>query len=82
MPGAEWRPGPKRLTPDRTTGSRAGRRLTTGVRRGKNHPRVRRPDERPSDERIADFTRAVMTREPGVAGHERNIGCENAHDSF
>lgn len=57
-------------------------RHTIGVRRVKNNLRVRWPDEPPSDEQIADFTRAAMARDPYVDRHNLNIECENAHVSL
>lgn len=55
---------------------------TIGVRRVKNSLRVRWPDKTPSDEEIADFTRAAMARDPYVERHNLNIECENAHVSL
>ncbi|OYW12645.1 MAG: hypothetical protein B7Z55_18130, partial [Planctomycetales bacterium 12-60-4] len=55
---------------------------TIGVQRVKNNLRVRWPDEPASDEQIADYTRAAMTRDPYVERHNLNIECENAHVSL
>ncbi len=57
-------------------------RHTIGVQRVKNNLRVRWPDETPSDEQIADFTRAAMARDPYVERHNLMIECENAHVSL
>jgi osmotically-inducible protein OsmY len=57
-------------------------RHTIGVQRVKNNLRVRWPDKAPSDEQIADFTRAAMARDPYVERHNLNIECENAHVSL
>ncbi len=57
-------------------------RHTIGVRRVKNNLTVRWPDETPSDEQIADFTRAAMARDPYVERHNLMIECENAHVSL
>jgi len=55
---------------------------TVGVRRVKNNLSVRWPEKTPSDEEIADFTRAAMSRDPYVERHNLNIECENAHVSL
>jgi osmotically-inducible protein OsmY len=57
-------------------------RQTIGVRRVNNNLRVRWPDESPSDEAIANFTRAALTRDPYVEKHNIVVECENAHASL
>ena len=54
-------------------------RQTIGVRRVKNNLRMRWPDQSPTDERIADFTRQVLARDPYVEKHNILVDCENAH---
>ncbi|NQV22724.1 MAG: BON domain-containing protein [Rhodopirellula sp.] len=55
---------------------------TIGVHRVKNLLNVRWPDKPPTDEQIANFTRAAMTRDPYVERHNLNIECQNAHVSL
>lgn len=57
-------------------------RNTVGVLRVKSNLRVRWPDEPPSDELIADFTRAALARDPYVERHNLMVECENAHVSL
>ena len=57
-------------------------RQTIGVRRVKNNLRTCWPDQPPSDEQIADFTRQVLARDPYVEKHNIVVECENAHASL
>jgi osmotically-inducible protein OsmY len=57
-------------------------RQTIGVRRVKNNLRVRWPDEAPSDEAIANFTRAALARDPYDEKHNIVVESENAHVSL
>jgi len=57
-------------------------RQTIGVRRVKNNLRTRWPDERPTDEQIADFTRRAIARDPYVEKRNVIVECENAHASL
>jgi osmotically-inducible protein OsmY len=55
---------------------------TIGVRRVKNNIRTRWPDQPPTDEQIADFTRQAIARDPYVEKHNIIVECENAHTSL
>jgi osmotically-inducible protein OsmY len=55
---------------------------TIGVRRVKNNLRTRWPDQPPTDEQIADFTRQALSRDPYVEKHNIVVECENAHVSL
>jgi len=57
-------------------------RQTIGVRRVKNNLRTRWPDQPPTDEQIADFTRQALARDPYVEKHNIIVECENAHASL
>ncbi|MDB5388333.1 MAG: hypothetical protein JWM11_3979 [Planctomycetaceae bacterium] len=57
-------------------------RQTIGVRRVKNNLRTRWPDQPPTDQQIADFTRLAVARDPYVDKHNIVIECENAHVSL
>ena len=57
-------------------------RQTIGVRRVKNNLRTRWPDQPPTDEQIADFTRQALARDPYVEKHNVVVECENAHASL
>lgn len=57
-------------------------RQTIGVRRVKNNLRMRWPDQPPTDEQIADFTRQALARDPYVEKHNIVVECENAHASL
>ena len=57
-------------------------RQTIGVRRVKNNLRTRWPDKPTTDERIADFTRQALARDPYVEKHNILVECENAHVSL
>jgi len=57
-------------------------RQTIGVRRVKNNLRTRWPDQAPTDEQIADFTRQALARDPYVEKHNIVVECENAHASL
>jgi osmotically-inducible protein OsmY len=52
---------------------------TIGVRRVKNNLRTRWPDQPPTDEQIADFTRQALARDPYVEKRNIVVECENAH---
>ena len=55
---------------------------TIGVRRVKNNLRTRWPDQPPTDQQIADFTRQALARDPYVEKHNIVVECENAHASL
>ena len=55
---------------------------TIGVRRVKNNLRTRWPDEPPTDQQIADFTRQALLRDPYVEKHNIVVECQNAHVSL
>lgn len=57
-------------------------RHTIGVREVKNHLRVRRTEQPPSDVEIADFTRAALKRDAYVERHNIVVECRNAHVSL
>ena len=57
-------------------------RQTIGVRRVKNNLRTRWPDQPPTDEQIADFTRQALARDPYVEKRNIVVECENAHASL
>ncbi|MEO7675759.1 MAG: BON domain-containing protein, partial [Verrucomicrobiota bacterium] len=54
-------------------------RHTIGVRKVDNHLRVRWADKPPTDEQIADFTRAALRRDAYVERHDIIVDCRNAH---
>jgi osmotically-inducible protein OsmY len=54
-------------------------RHTIGVRKVDNHLRVRRAEKPPTDEQIANFTRAALKRDPYVERHNIIVECRNAH---
>ena len=54
-------------------------RYTVGVRRIQNMLHVRGPEETPSDEQIAEFTREAMRRDPYIDAENVVVECENAH---
>lgn len=57
-------------------------RQTIGVRRVKNNLRTRWPDQPPTDEQIAEFTRQALARDPYVEKRNIVVECENAHASL
>jgi osmotically-inducible protein OsmY len=57
-------------------------RHTIGVRKVENHLRVNWPDQPPSDDAMAVFTRDALLRDPYVARHSLIVTCENAHVSL
>lgn len=57
-------------------------RQTIGVRRVKNNLRTRWPDQPPTDQQIADFTRQALARDPYVEKHNIIVECQNAHVSL
>ncbi|QDV16747.1 Osmotically-inducible protein Y precursor [Gimesia panareensis] len=57
-------------------------RHTIGVRRVKNNLSVRWEDKPPTDEQIADFTRAAIARDPYLERHNLIVECRNAHVSL
>ena len=52
------------------------------MRRVKNNLRTRWPDQPPTDQQIADFTRQALARDPYVEKHNIFVDCENAHVSL
>ena len=54
-------------------------RHTIGVRKVDNHIRVRWPDNPPTDDQIAKFTRDALLRDPYVERHNIIVTCRNAH---
>jgi osmotically-inducible protein OsmY len=57
-------------------------RQTIGVRSVKNNLQTRWPDQPPTDEQIADFTRQALARDPYVEKHNIIVECEDAHASL
>ena len=57
-------------------------RHTIGVRTVDNHLRVRWADQPPTDDQIADFTRAALKRDAYVERHNIIVECRNAHVSL
>lgn len=57
-------------------------RQTIGVRSVKNNLQTRWPDQRPTDQQIADFTRQALARDPYVEKHNIVVECEDAHASL
>ena len=57
-------------------------RYTIGVHRVNNNLRVRWEDKPPTDEQIAEFTRAAIARDPYVERHNIIVECQNAHVSL
>lgn len=54
-------------------------RHTIGVRKVDNRLRVRWAEKPPTDEQIANFTRAALKRDPYVERHNIIVECRNAH---
>ncbi|MEO6785990.1 MAG: BON domain-containing protein [Chthoniobacteraceae bacterium] len=54
-------------------------RHTIGVRSVDNHLRVRWPDNPPTDDQIAKFTREALIRDPYVEKRNIIVTCRNAH---
>lgn len=54
-------------------------RQTIGVRSVDDHLRVRWDDKPPTDEKIADFTRAALKRDAYVERHDIVVDCNNGH---
>jgi osmotically-inducible protein OsmY len=57
-------------------------RHTIGVRTVDNHLRVRWDDKPPTDDQIADFTRAALKRDAYVERHNIIVECRSAHVSL
>jgi len=57
-------------------------RHTIGVRNVDNHLRVRWAEKPPTDEQIAEFTRAALRRDAYVERHNIIAECRNAHVSL
>ena len=55
---------------------------TIGVRSVKNNLQTRWPDQRPTDQQIADFTRQALARDPYIEKHNIVVECEDAHASL
>jgi osmotically-inducible protein OsmY len=54
-------------------------RYTIGVREVENELQIRWPDEPPSDEQIAQFTREALRRDPYIEAENVMVECDNAH---